>query len=301
MAKVKVYEGLKPEQYQHKFIVASVKTDKGNFSSRKVYANNELDKDTMLYVGDLEIDERLAVEMPYVGKGASNANSQGWLRDNKYYTKELYKSYPEAFSEENVKRVEEGRQLQVDRQLSSVFTAYEGFEGQFLVHHHIGGDGQAAAVPASLHIGSGGIQNQEEEAGITENGEKYTNFYEEWCSVYPSADRAEINHAYTEKIRSEQAVDQMLDGLYRQLNVSGGWDPGYAQTQSQHQAKAESQQSGGTIVEGFDDGLTGGLDGEDHTYSTDNTGSVDTLGDSGGNAGSNRSGGGQDGSEGIGD
>lgn len=283
MSKVKVYEGLKPEQYQHKFIVASVKTDKGNFSSRKVYANNELDKDTMLYVGDLEIDERLAVEMPYVGKGASNANSQGWLRDNKYYTKELYKSYPEAFSEENVKRVEEGRQLQVDCQFSSVFTAYEGFEGQFLVHHHIGGDGQAAAVPASLHIGSGGIQNQEEEAGITENGEKYTNFYEEWCSVYPSADRAEINQAYTEKIRSEQAVDQMLDSLYGQQNVNGGWDPG------------------GYIVESFDEGMTDGIDGEDNTYGIENTGSVDTVGDSGGSAGSDRSGGGQDGSEGIGD
>ena len=38
--------------------------------------------------------------------------------------------------------------------------------GDKLVHHHIGGGGQAFPVPQKLHPGSGGIHNIEKEAGI---------------------------------------------------------------------------------------------------------------------------------------
>ncbi len=41
-----------------------------------------------------------------------------------------------------------------------------GLKGKPLVHHHIGGGGQAMAIPQPLHPGSGGIHNIEKQIGI---------------------------------------------------------------------------------------------------------------------------------------
>jgi hypothetical protein len=50
----------------------------------------------------------------------------------------------------------------------SVFKQYDvaGLKSKTLVHHHIGGGGQAFAIPAPLHKGFGGVHNIEEAAGI---------------------------------------------------------------------------------------------------------------------------------------
>jgi len=37
------------------------------------------------------------------------------------------------------------------------------------VHHHIGGGGQAVAVPSKIHKGFGGIHNNEKQLGIWNN------------------------------------------------------------------------------------------------------------------------------------
>ncbi|MBR3607230.1 MAG: hypothetical protein IKL51_06625 [Lachnospiraceae bacterium] len=42
----------------------------------------------------------------------------------------------------------------------------KGLRGKPLVHHHIGGGGQAYGIPKSLHIGSGGVHNMEKLYGI---------------------------------------------------------------------------------------------------------------------------------------
>ena len=42
--------------------------------------------------------------------------------------------------------------------------------GEKLKHHHIGEDGQAIALPASLHKGYGVVHNSEKIVGVTKNG-----------------------------------------------------------------------------------------------------------------------------------
>ena len=49
------------------------------------------------------------IDMPYVGKGKRNANSQGWLRDPKYFFNELSKIHPEIFDLENMQRINRGQ------------------------------------------------------------------------------------------------------------------------------------------------------------------------------------------------
>jgi hypothetical protein len=55
-----------------------------------------------------------------------------------------------------------------DPPFRGVFTQYDikGLRGKSLVHHHIGGGGQAFALPAPLHLGFGGIHNIEKAIGI---------------------------------------------------------------------------------------------------------------------------------------
>ncbi|WP_262421858.1 hypothetical protein [Bacillus aquiflavi] len=60
------------------------------------------------YVTKIVADEKLVVDMPYIGKGKQNTNSEGWLRDNKYYFNEIYRLHPEYFSDANIKNLNNG-------------------------------------------------------------------------------------------------------------------------------------------------------------------------------------------------
>ena len=53
----------------------------------------------------------------------------------------------------------------------SYFPEYDvkGLRGNRLIHHHIGGGGQAVAVPSGIHHGYGGIHNNEKQLGIWHN------------------------------------------------------------------------------------------------------------------------------------
>jgi hypothetical protein len=110
--------------------------------------------------------------MPFAGKGASNATSEGWLRDASVYWREILDRHPQAFDEFNrsVLRGEVGEMTAPvnNAAFRAMFPQYDlpGLRGESLLHHHIGGGGQAAAVPASLHPGSGGIHNIEKALGI---------------------------------------------------------------------------------------------------------------------------------------
>jgi len=118
-------------------------------------------------------DPRLVVDMPFIGKGLPKTNSAGWLRDASYYWDEMLKKHPEAFSDFN-RRILAGKDPNGltspvnDLTFRQVFTQYDrpGLRGQRLVHHHIGGGGQAFALPQRLHPGSGGIHNVEKSLGI---------------------------------------------------------------------------------------------------------------------------------------
>ena len=116
----------------------------------------------------------LVVDMPFVGVGGKSTNAQGWLRSSQYYYGELSKQHPEYFSSANTDRISEGLVPRVDEQFVRYFPEFDGFQGDKLIHHHIGEDGQVVAIPQSLHNGYGGIHNIEKELGITDNAEAHS-------------------------------------------------------------------------------------------------------------------------------
>ena len=120
------------------------------------------------FVTKIVADEKLVVDMPYIGKGKQSTNSEGWLRDNKYYFNELYELHTEYFSDANIKNLNNGWAIVNDAVFRRHFPQYDivGLKGKPLVHHHIGGGGQAMAIPQPLHPGSGGIRNIEKQIGI---------------------------------------------------------------------------------------------------------------------------------------
>lgn len=127
-------------------------------------------------------DPRLTVEMPYVGKGQKNTNAEGWLRDKDFYWKEMLEKYPEAFNRSNRQKIELGFSPINNPTFRKHFPQYDLKElyNDTLIHHHIGGGGQAVAVPSKLHPGLGGIHNAEKSAGVWGNDQKYAELLEKF-------------------------------------------------------------------------------------------------------------------------
>ncbi|MBP9037176.1 MAG: hypothetical protein KBG38_05275 [Candidatus Cloacimonas sp.] len=107
--------------------------------------------------------------MAFKGVGKSSANSAGWERDAGKHFESLLDSNPNFWSEANVARIESGAVPVVDEIFVGYFHQYKNQMGDKLIHHHIGGGGQAAAVPQSLHKGFGGIHNVEKTYGVRGN------------------------------------------------------------------------------------------------------------------------------------
>ncbi|MGA5677132.1 hypothetical protein ACPCHR_05225 [Bacillus bombysepticus] len=127
-------------------------------------------------------DPRLTVEMPYVGKGQKNTNAEGWLRDKDFYWKEMLEKYPEAFNRSDRQKIELGFAPINNPTFRKHFPQYDLKElyNDTLIHHHIGGGGQAVAVPSKLHPGLGGIHNAEKSAGVWGNDQKYAELLEKF-------------------------------------------------------------------------------------------------------------------------
>nr|WP_239505082.1 hypothetical protein [Bacillus cereus] len=127
-------------------------------------------------------DPRLTVEMPYVGKGQKNTNAEGWLRDKDFYWKEMLEKYPEAFNRSNRQKIELGFAPINNPTFRKHFPQYDLKElyNDTLIHHHIGGGGQAVAVPSKLHPGLGGIHNAEKSEGVWGNDQKYAELLEKF-------------------------------------------------------------------------------------------------------------------------
>ncbi|MEK3725447.1 hypothetical protein [Paenibacillus sp. FSL H8-0034] len=124
------------------------------------------------------------MEMPYVGNGKNGTNSEGWLRDKDYYWKEVLEKYPESISKANKQKIELGFSPINDKQFRQHFPQYDIKElyNDTLIHHHIGGGGQAVAVPSKLHPGSGGIHNAEKEAGVWGSDSHYAELLEKFLN-----------------------------------------------------------------------------------------------------------------------
>lgn len=148
-----------------------------SFYSYEGVSDDVLDKVHTTSTGEtytLRHNESLKVEMQYLGKGNSNANSQGWERNSAKYFDSLYQSHPEMFSKKNAARVKEGHAPIVDAKMIAHNPGWEQYRNQPLVHHHIGGDGEAVAVPKNAHKGQGEIHNHEKAAGITDNCKSFS-------------------------------------------------------------------------------------------------------------------------------
>ena len=147
-----------------------------------IYAYEGISKDELIKLRftsegheyTLSHSESLIVSMRYKGDNHSNANSQGWERNSTYYFKELKSRNPEFFSKKNTNRIEKGEAPVVDSKFCEYFPEYSSYKNEVLIHHHIGKNGQAVAVPASIHKGSGEIHIFENQLGITENAKKFS-------------------------------------------------------------------------------------------------------------------------------
>lgn len=123
----------------------------------------------------------LVVDMRYLGKEKAAANSQGWERSSSYYFKQIKNEHPEYFSKKNSLLVDSGRAPNVDTKYVQHFPQYAQFKGETLVHHHIGQDGQAVALPQSVHKGFGEIHSVESSLGINDKARAFSNNCAEVC------------------------------------------------------------------------------------------------------------------------
>lgn len=140
-------------------------------------SKSELDKPRLTSDGrqySLNHDIALVIDMKYKGKGMSTSNSQGWERNSGYYFKELFSRHPEFFSKKNMNRLSKGESPIVDATIVKYFPQYRDYKNEVLIHHHIGKNGQAVAIPASMHKGSGEIHIYENQLGITENANNFS-------------------------------------------------------------------------------------------------------------------------------
>ncbi|WP_244905117.1 hypothetical protein [Lysinibacillus boronitolerans] len=129
-------------------------------------------------------DPRITVEMPYVGKGKPGTNAEGWLRDKDFYWKEIMNKHPESLSKANKQKIDLGFAPINDKTFREHFPQYDMKElyNDKLIHHHVGGGGQAVAVPSKLHPGTGGIHNAEKAAGVWGNDSEYAKLLEKFLN-----------------------------------------------------------------------------------------------------------------------
>ncbi|BFH66812.1 hypothetical protein J27TS7_39970 [Paenibacillus dendritiformis] len=77
------------------------------------------------------------------------------------------KKHPEYFSEKNIINLQNGWSITNDPTFRKYYPQYiVGLRGKPLLHHHVGGGGQAIAIPAPLYPGNGGIHNNEKQIGV---------------------------------------------------------------------------------------------------------------------------------------
>lgn len=151
-----------------------------------IYSHIGIDKDIISksyeYLNDfgetskfsIDYNEELVVNMPYVGIAEHGSNAQGWLRKSSYYFDEMILKNPMYFSEINIERIKQKRSPYCDSSFIKYFPEYENFLGSKLIHHHIGRDGQAVAVPENIHVGQGGVHVIERSIGVDTNANKFS-------------------------------------------------------------------------------------------------------------------------------
>ncbi|MDE5583887.1 MAG: hypothetical protein K2J08_09295, partial [Ruminococcus sp.] len=151
-----------------------------DIDSKKLAEENEVEfkGNTAKYTD--EYYEELIINMEFKGQTKprkSGVNAQGWERSAKYYFTKLLEQYPRCISQANRNKIEskDFDNIIIDKTFIDCFPRYADFQGDVLRHHHIGEDGQAAAIPLTMHSkGYGQIHNVEKNNRVTSNAKNHS-------------------------------------------------------------------------------------------------------------------------------
>lgn len=203
----------------------------------------------------IRCDEKLVVDMSFKGKNQPTSNSQGWERNNAKYFQQLHQNHPEMFSAKNTARIQNGQAPIVDQKMIDHNPQFAQFKGEPLAHHHIGGDGQAAAVPRSMHMGYGEIHNHEKKAGITQNCKDFSQKCDNYVQANPNAmgksssemsnyvsnNQANSSSQVAKSTSNTSSVNQSSEKSAQGNSVSS--TPGNAQKSNSNTARTEAVNS----------------------------------------------------------
>ena len=96
------------------------------------------------------VNMRTAVNMDNV-VGASGTNAFGFNSGGNAYFRELFRTNPQMFSEQNVRLISSGKNPIIDTQWIQYNPTHQTFRNETLVHHHWMQGNIAVAIPTSVH------------------------------------------------------------------------------------------------------------------------------------------------------
>jgi hypothetical protein len=154
--------------------------------------------------------KELIVPMRYTPR-QNTKNSQGWERDQKHYWSSILEHHPQCLSTRNQKRIRDNQSPKVDKTFIESFPQHKEFNRSVLYHHHIGGNGDAVALPVDIHKGYGEIHNIENNLGVTKNAERFTEQCHKVCAkdqkYYGQTSREFQNRIHQENNREKTAIN----------------------------------------------------------------------------------------------
>lgn len=174
------------------------------------------------------------VEMPWVGKGPGIDSSElGFLRDPEKFWKEYATRHPSALSPDNLKAAQGGKAPTVDTAWLEAHPQHSAFEGDKLVHHHVGKGSKAVPIPEGLHetrykglhptdrvpAPSGKVTAASELAGVPANELRPVNPETgEWHAPRPRPP-ADLTGPTPEALAARQNSERLLPNYRKQANA----------------------------------------------------------------------------------
>lgn len=158
----------------------------------------------------LKHPKELTIPMRYKGEKIAGSNPQGWERNNVKFFKTLKSQFPEYFGKKNSILINDGKNPIVDPLIVKYFPQFKEYMNEILIHHHIGGNGLATAIPQKIHEGFGEIHSIENSLKITQHAEKFSSVCKQICHNDPS------NYGKTQK--EFLSLIQEKDNLISKIN-----------------------------------------------------------------------------------
>ncbi len=177
------------------------------------------------------------VEMPWVGKGPGIDSSElGFLRDPVKFWKEYATRHPSGLGPNNLKAAQGGTAPVVDKAWLEAHPQHAAFEGDKLVHHHVGKGSKAVPIPERLHetrysdlhptdrvpAPSGKVTAASELAGVPTDELRPVNPETgEWHAPRPRPP-ADLTGPTPEALAGRQSSEKLLPHYRKQANAVAG-------------------------------------------------------------------------------